>query len=273
MKTRLLTGIPFAAFVVFLIFKGSVEWVSAAVLITAAIAYVEFDKMFFTDKSLGRQAGVIVLLGATMLAMAEDMGLGFFFFFGSFILLCSYHVVTTLRGGDFQKTARTLALQLIGYIYVLSLLGFVLPIIKSFNGQEYLLLLFLIVFLGDTVAYFVGRSLGKNKLAPAISPKKTIEGSMGAILASAIVGALWLRIYPDPWDTTFAYKVVYFAPVLSILAQLGDLFESLLKRSQDHKDSGSILPGHGGILDRIDGLSFSSPAFYVYMIYVLERGV
>jgi phosphatidate cytidylyltransferase len=145
--------------------------------------------------------------------------------------------------------------------------------VKSFNGREYLFLLFLIVFVGDSAAYFAGKFFGKRKLAPHLSPKKTVEGAFGSVCGATLISILWLRtVYPDPWDSTFGIRLMVFAPLLNVFAQVGDLFESLLKRSQEVKDSGAFLPGHGGILDRLDGIAFSAPLFYFFVTYILETG-
>jgi len=129
----------------------------------------------------------------------------------------------------------------------------------------------LVVFVGDTAAYFGGMTWGKRKLASEISPKKTIEGSFSALLASVVVTLLWTRfVYPEAMFPDNYWRIILAAPVLSLLAQLGDLFESVLKRSQMQKDSGSFLPGHGGILDRVDGLAFATPVFYFCLYYLWE---
>jgi phosphatidate cytidylyltransferase len=137
------------------------------------------------------------------------------------------------------------------------------------QGRLYLLYLFLIVFGGDTTAYFIGVAWGRRRLAKQLSPKKSIEGAIGAVAAALILTSLWLRYAVQiPLSSSEALYWLAFAPVLSILAQISDLFESLLKRSQAQKDSGSFIPGHGGILDRIDGLALSCPAFYFFLITV-----
>ena len=118
---------------------------------------------------------------------------------------------------------------------------------------------------GDTGAYFAGRALGKHKLAATISPKKTIEGAVGGLIAAVLVGFLvrgWLM--PDaPASTAVAMGIL--AGGLGIV---GDLAESLLKRSCNIKDSSNLIPGHGGVLDRFDGVMFAAPAIYIYVILV-----
>ena len=112
------------------------------------------------------------------------------------------------------------------------------------------------IWISDTAAYFTGRSFGKHKLAPTISPNKTWEGVAGALIAVLIYGLIW-----DFWlnEESLASKLLPLLLLMAILGIIGDLYESLIKRHANVKDSGNILPGHGGILDRIDALTSSLP--------------
>jgi phosphatidate cytidylyltransferase len=130
------------------------------------------------------------------------------------------------------------------------------------DGRQGLLLLFLVVWLGDTGAYFAGRALGRHKLYPAVSPKKTVEGAVGG-LAGSVAGAFIARLWLLPAMTPA--ECVVLGAAGAFLEQVGDLCESLLKRSAGVKDSGSVLPGHGGMLDRVDGVLFAAPLIYGYL--------
>jgi phosphatidate cytidylyltransferase len=122
--------------------------------------------------------------------------------------------------------------------------------------------LFIIVFSGDTGAYFGGRLMGRHKLAPTISPKKTVEGTVFG-LTSSVGGAFLAATYLVPQlDAT---EVLVMGLLCGMVAQVGDLAESLFKRAMDTKDSGRILPGHGGMLDRIDGVLFAAPVFFAWL--------
>jgi phosphatidate cytidylyltransferase len=163
---------------------------------------------------------------------------------------------------------------MLGFWYLVSLFGFLVPIAKLDGGRNLLFLLFIVVFLGDTVAFLVGRKWGKHSLASLVSPKKTVEGAAGGI-AGSIVGALgWFLVFRGDaaWGGRTFWVLVLAAPVLGALGQFGDLFESLLKRSRHQKDSGAFLPGHGGMLDRVDGLALSAPLFYFYLVLVSGGG-
>ncbi|HEY6007258.1 MAG TPA: phosphatidate cytidylyltransferase, partial [Geobacteraceae bacterium] len=132
-------------------------------------------------------------------------------------------------------------------------------------GSQWLFLLMTIVMAGDTGAYYVGSSLGRHKLYPVVSPNKSVEGSVGGLVGST-VGALVARwaFFPE----LAVVDCLATALLLGVLGQLGDLFESLLKRSFGVKDSGTIIPGHGGILDRLDSLLFAAPAALYYARFI-----
>jgi phosphatidate cytidylyltransferase len=131
-------------------------------------------------------------------------------------------------------------------------------------GREATLLVILTVAVSDTAQYYIGRLFGKHLLAPAISPKKTVEGAIGGFLgaaaALAVIGYWWLP------QMSLAARIVLGLAVAAV-GIVGDLFESLLKRSVGVKDASTVIPGHGGVLDRIDGLLFAAPVYYVFVRY------
>jgi phosphatidate cytidylyltransferase len=116
------------------------------------------------------------------------------------------------------------------------------------QGLQLLIWVFIVTWSTDIGAYFAGRSLGRRKLAPSISPNKTVEGLVGGIMAATLLGGAWT------FGTGLSWTLVGAAPLMAVVAQVGDLFESGMKRQAGVKDSGTWLPGHGGILDRLDGL-------------------
>jgi phosphatidate cytidylyltransferase len=136
--------------------------------------------------------------------------------------------------------------------------------IHELAGREALLLLVVTVMISDTGQYYTGRSLGRRPLAPTISPGKTIEGAIGGFIAGALclllLGAWWLPTVP-PWLRALLGLVLVACGIL------GDLFESRLKRAAGLKDSSTLIPGHGGVLDRIDALLFAAPVFYIFLRY------
>ena len=137
--------------------------------------------------------------------------------------------------------------------------------IRTLSGPRGLFLLMLTVMVSDTSQYYTGRAFGRRPLAPIVSPKKTVEGALGgAVIGSllfAVVGIWWLPQLAAPFRAMLGLTIV-------VLGIVGDLFESMLKRSAGVKDSSALIPGHGGVLDRIDALLFAAPVYYIVLRYV-----
>ena len=137
--------------------------------------------------------------------------------------------------------------------------------LHAMAGREVVILLLLTIVVSDSAQYFTGRWLGRHKLSPAISPKKTLEGALGGFVIApavmAVVARWWLPDRSTGWVLLVGLVLVGFGIA-------GDLFESLLKRSVGAKDSSALIPGHGGLLDRIDAYLFAAPVFYLYLRYL-----
>jgi phosphatidate cytidylyltransferase len=156
--------------------------------------------------------------------------------------------------------------QVQGIIYIPLLLSFLVMIRRDPDGMTWIFLLLAIIFAGDISAYYVGSYLGRHKLNPAISPGKTIEGALGGLAGNLLVGSIGKFFFLPA--LSWGPAILFFLAV-GFAGQVGDLFESEFKRSSQIKDSGGILPGHGGFLDRIDALLFASPVAYLFKIYIL----
>jgi len=165
---------------------------------------------------------------------------------------------------DHSMSLPNISISIFGSIYIGYLFSFILKIKYLPNGNYYLLSLLFITWINDAAAYVIGTKFGKNRIFPRISPKKSIEGSIGGIIFSTISVFIlknWLSL-------TFT-KLIFLGLVIAIMAQLGDLFESMLKRGSEVKDSGNLIPGHGGILDCLDSLLFTAPVFYFYITFLI----
>jgi phosphatidate cytidylyltransferase len=162
-----------------------------------------------------------------------------------------------LAAGLQQAQSRVFAL-----VYLIVFPSFVPRIHRLPHGPTLLLFLLLIIWLGDTAAYYGGKCLGRHKLSPNVSPGKTWEGALTALLACALLGFFYGR-YALPY--LWVWKPVVLAVFCSAIAQAGDLLESLMKRAYGVKDSGSLIPGHGGVFDRFDSLIFAAPFFYLLL--------
>ena len=273
MKTRIIAGVSAALVTIALIYWAPIEVVMLTVASCAVLSYLEFDKLFFKTVIWSRQIGLSIMVLLTLMVLRQSLELTFLLFGLFYLLLAVIHVVRSSLNQTMQEVFQHFSIELVGYIYVSGLFGFIVPILEiPGHGKDYLMFLFLVVFVGDSAAYFAGKKFGKRPLASKVSPKKTIEGALAAVFASLVVAFIWAHwLYAGVVSRDYLIKLLTIAPVLSILAQLGDLFESVLKRSQGQKDSGAFLPGHGGILDRVDGLAFSTPIFYFYVTRILER--
>jgi phosphatidate cytidylyltransferase len=168
------------------------------------------------------------------------------------------------------------------FAYIAIPMALLVAIRQQPAGAIWTIYTLLAVWSGDIFAYFVGKSLGRHRMSPEISPKKTWEGAVASIVASVIVGTLWIQHAPEvssallrigliaPRDGMFGleqpplWPIILLSAVVNIAAQLGDLVESLIKRGAGVKDSGTILPGHGGMLDRIDAMLFAVPVAWAY---------
>lgn len=151
------------------------------------------------------------------------------------------------------------AFNLLGVLYVAVLFSFLVLVREQF-GTAWTVFGLAITWLTDSGAYFGGIRYGKHKLAPKISPKKSVEGALSGLLVAVLGGITFALI-----TSTSIMQLVVFSSILSVCAQLGDLVESALKRERAVKDSGSLLPGHGGILDRFDSLAFVFPVLFALL--------
>jgi phosphatidate cytidylyltransferase len=173
------------------------------------------------------------------------------------IMMCGLAVRIEMAGGG--ERFRGPRLVFMGAAYVGFLFPFFALLRNSPNGINMLMLVILLAVVSDSGAYFVGRYAGRTKLAPSLSPNKTIEGAVGGLIATIVGGWLLFKMIGGTWDVG---KILLFAAIVSILAQLGDLAGSALKRAAGVKDSGWIFPGHGGLLDRTCSLVFA--VFFAY---------
>jgi len=183
------------------------------------------------------------------------------------VLVLAFSLIALFRLQEIRQAAAEAALVLMGFLYVPLLLSHLILIRMLPHGIPWLFLIMVIVMTGDSAAYYVGSHFGTTKLYPAVSPKKSVEGSLGG-LAGSVAGAFVSRAIFFPELSLL--DCIATALLLGVLGQLGDLFESLIKRSCGVKDSGGIFPGHGGILDRLDSILFAGPAAYYYAFFLLR---
>ncbi|HEY6304812.1 MAG TPA: phosphatidate cytidylyltransferase [Terriglobales bacterium] len=191
-------------------------------------------------------------------------------------------LTVAMQRADLKTGYPAAAASTFSFAYVAIPMALLVAIRQQPAGAIWTVYTLLAVWAGDIFAYFIGKSLGRHHMAPEISPKKTWEGAVASILASVIVGTLWFQHAPaissallrfgliERRDGMFGleqphlWPIILLSAVVNIAAQLGDLVESLIKRGAGVKDSGTILPGHGGMLDRIDAMLFAVPVVWAY---------
>lgn len=247
----------------------AITW--ALVYLVAMIAVDEFFAMMMPERD--DRFGPLVISGAVVAGFYwlplryNAMAVMLAVLVGAFILPALYFL---FRKGDIKTVATRMMSTTVGIIYAGILLSFLALMRRDFGhdeshmGADLIILVLGSAWLSDTGGYFAGKSLGRHKLYPSVSPNKTWEGSIGGVAAvalGAVAFKLWLA--PEiPW-----HHVMLLAIPAAIIGQVGDLAESLLKRSVGVKDSGALLPGHGGILDRVDAVLFIAPYVYLYLAF------
>ena len=250
-------GIPFMSFVNLLIFLGLIEFSS-----------------FLKLKNFSIPSILLILLGLLIGTTVYFYGDRFI----SAILLCSILIsgLFQLVRHKFDKAIENLSSLMFGLIYIALFFSFLI-LIREFphkSGLEYrlggmwIIFLFLCSWFSDILSYFIGTPFGKHKILPLVSPNKSWEGSFGgiagAMLAAFVSKNIFLKEVP-------LFHLLSLAILISVFGQIGDFVESSFKRQVSLKDSSSIIPGHGGTLDRFDSLLFSAPLVYFYLTFVLYR--
>jgi phosphatidate cytidylyltransferase len=264
-KQRILTGVVLLPLLILFIYFASVPFFILLVCVATLLALREFYAMALPSSRMLEQTLAVVSGTALVpLIWLERPAL----FAGALVLLVLFFTILfLLRFRDLTTVAQQLALLFFGFLYAPLLLGH-LGLLRALpNGREWVFFVLLLVMASDTAAYFTGVNLGRRKLYPAISPNKSVEGALGG-LAGSLAGAFLARAWFFP--ALEVADCIWLGLGLGILAQLGDLFESMLKRSFGVKDSGTLIPGHGGILDRLDSLLFAfAPAYYYALCFVV----
>jgi len=275
LKNRIITALWFVPLLVIVVWFGGEPGFTALMVIFGVLAALEFYRMVAIPKAppltyfgLIWTAFFILSRNSELLALFETR-------FGSGLLmplLLTSAVVLPLIGllsrrqkeGAFTTWAWTIA----GILYIGWLLSYLVALRGLDGGRNWIFFALFTTWASDTAAFFIGKKLGRHKLAPNISPGKTWEGTMGGILGAIIMSILFFT--PTPFRLPLVYwQAIGLSVLVSIFGQVGDLVESLLKRNMGVKDSGTLLPGHGGILDRMDSIIFAGIVVYYYVIWAI----
>ncbi len=291
MLKRIATALVLIPIVMLLVLRAPVPVVAAVAGAVALITVQEFLKLIESYGVQPLRLPTYIFVGLFFLLLAASaagetpqlsglkfvLGVGFACAIAPFLFL-----TITMRRSPMASAYPAAAASAFAFAYIALPMGMLVQLRQQWAGAFWVLYLLLIVWAGDIFAYFVGRSLGHHLMASRISPKKTWEGAAASLAASLVVGILLfnhalqistflLRLgliqrrdglfgleKPEMWP------ILLLTIALNVAAQLGDLVESLIKRGAGVKDSGTILPGHGGMLDRIDALLFAAPLLWYY---------
>jgi phosphatidate cytidylyltransferase len=290
---RVLTAVVLIPIVLLLVLRAPVPVLAFVAGVVALLAIHELLKLAegYNIRPLYKSTYVFVALFFLLIAISPEAsstpalstsGFAFvavcFAAFSPFIFLA-----IAMRRDELSSSFPAGMTAAFAFAYIALPMASLVQLREQWQGSFFLLYLLLLVWAGDIFAYFVGKSLGTHRMSPRVSPKKTWEGAVASVVASVAVGMLMTH-YAAPIsrallhahlieqrDGVFTepamFPIIVLSVVLNVAAQLGDLVESLIKRGAGAKDSGAILPGHGGMFDRIDALLFAAPALWAYMAW------
>ncbi len=290
MLKRIATAVVLIPIVLALILRAPVPILAAVAAIVALLTIHEFLKLTESYGVEPMPLPTYLFTAIFFLPIAFSAGETPLLTTGRFLVTLGFaaaivpflFLTRAMRGQNLSTGYPSAAASAFAFAYIALPMGMLVQLRQQWAGAFYLLYLLLVVWAGDIFAYFVGKSIGRHLMAPRISPKKTWEGAVASIVASVGVG--WLLFSHGEqissallrWglierrDGIFGLEqpgigpVIFLTVILNIAAQLGDLVESLIKRGANVKDSGALLPGHGGMLDRIDALLFAAPVLWYY---------
>lgn len=259
MKTRIWTGVVGLPLLIAIMYLGGF------VLVIGVSALAFFGMIEYTraiNRMMQPKINRILMLALAAMLMIT-IKLDYYFLMPvllvSFIVIFCYEILS--GNVEIQRGSATL----MGLIYVPVMFGHLFLFETVNKGAYYMWLIFVIAFTTDTAAYFIGKSIGNRKIAPLISPKKTIAGSVGGVIVAALCTILYGTILSSYFSFVLPWYLYLVVGVFgSIAGQCGDLTASMIKRKAKIKDFGTILPGHGGILDRFDSILFIIPLIYIF---------
>ncbi len=263
--TRELTAAVAIPFAVWVVGWADPRIFNVTLAIVAALALYEFLAM---GRNKGYELPVILCIGLMLFTIAafvlENVSVEMGMFATLLIIPASY----VFRRKSIEESLPSSAIAVLGTMYIGMLGGSLIRLHNDFPvGSKLIAFLLIVVWIGDAGAYYVGKNFGKTKLSPVISPKKTIEGGIGGVLTS-ITAAIVIHFTFFP-EFPLVHAIIA-GVLLSLSGMVGDLAESMWKRSADVKDSGTLIPGHGGFFDRFDSILFTAPILYVYWTLIVH---
>ncbi|RMF25189.1 MAG: phosphatidate cytidylyltransferase [Deltaproteobacteria bacterium] len=264
LRARLITAAVAIPLLIYLVFCAPMWLFGTVVLAITFIALREFAAMALEGVS---HATTMTMLGGMTIAVTMSIGNTTAVSAGTVVALAGVLIGTLATARDMRESVGMAGQILLGCLYAGMLLPHFIWVRGLPDGPGWVCFVLACVMAGDAGGYFAGVGLGRRKLWPSVSPNKTVEGALGSFALSLVAGVLVKLIVLHRLGPI---EVVLVAGCVNVLAQLGDLLESMLKRAYDVSDSGWIFPGHGGVLDRTDSLVL--PIVFVYYYAMLARG-
>lgn len=262
---RWLTGVVGVPLIFALLFYGSEELFSLVVVVLILAAAAEYNRLAFGAAFRGERAAVLLaafLIPAAFTAGDPQYAL-FMIVFSAMSVFFSFLLRIKDEAYDLSPVGKAMG----GVVYIPLLLSYFIALRHAANGSLWISLALAIAFGGDIAAYYAGTMLGRRKLLPLVSPGKTVAGAVGGYAGSILGALLFQQLF---FTQVPAVHVLVLGIAGSTLGQLGDLCESAVKRTAGVKDSGSLLPGHGGLLDRLDSIAFIIPFVYYYQRFLIS---
>ena len=270
---RILTAVVVLPFLIASILISSLWWVF--LLLAAAAMVLGLWEFYLLARKLQLKpdpaAGYIAGAAIVTISLYNDPAINILLVqFVIIALTVGTLIAATVRGAPFDKMLASVGATILGVLYIPLLGSHLIATRVSFDpalSRHLLSFFFLVLMGGDAGAYYLGRAFGKHKLAPSISPGKTWEGAIGGVVAALAMGALshfwFFRELPLKY-------ILPLAAVMTVVGIFGDLAESALKRGAGAKDAANLLPGHGGMLDRLDSLLFNAPLIYYFARFYFQ---
>lgn len=261
MNIRVVSALIAIPILLFFVLKGGIIFKIGVSIITAIAVYEYINA--FKDKYKVIEPVLILffIINQVLLYISDITKYDTMLIFLVLLFSMAYPIFTK------KYTIISSAFTVLGYVYIVNFFNLLVKINEIPDGNRLIWLVFIIAWSCDTLAYYTGRFLGKRKLCPDVSPKKTVEGSIGGILGS-IIGLIIWKLFNANINLNFI-QLLFLGFFGGIVSQLGDLSASLIKRHVGIKDYGNIMPGHGGILDRFDSILFITPVVYYYIAIIL----
>jgi phosphatidate cytidylyltransferase len=289
---RVLTAVVLIPIVLLLVLRAPVPVLAFVAGVVALLAIHELLKLAegYNIRPLYKPTYIFAGLFFLLIAVSPEQTPALSTSGFAFIAVCAaafapfIFLAIAMRRDELSSAFPAAMTAAFAFAYIALPMASLVQLREQWRGSFFILYLLLLVWAGDIFAYFIGKSLGTHRMSPRVSPKKTWEGAVASVLASVAVGMLMAH-YAVPISRALLharlieqrdggvftepamFPIIVLSIVLNVAAQLGDLVESLIKRGAGAKDSGAILPGHGGMFDRIDALLFAAPVLWAYMAW------